>query len=151
VCAYIRPAHPVPSDFDKANMKVITSIYLNCRPDLRDEWLTGTEVDDVSDAQVKAVILITLLSANGCNMIRHKNKRYDILSNSVSIHSLMFRASIQVHFRRIQITTNDMDRLRLLSTGNHTDELSACPIIWKAFIQVQSSPTSCGHLERPIS
>jgi hypothetical protein len=35
-----------------ANMKVITSIYLNCRPDLRDEWLTGTEVDDASDAQV---------------------------------------------------------------------------------------------------
>lgn len=35
-----------------ANMKVITAIYLNCRPDLRDEWLTGTEVDDVSDAQV---------------------------------------------------------------------------------------------------
>jgi len=33
-------------------MKVITSIYLNCRPDLRDEWLTGTEVDDISDAQV---------------------------------------------------------------------------------------------------
>lgn len=33
-------------------MKVITSIYLNCRPDLRDEWLTGTEVDDVGDAQV---------------------------------------------------------------------------------------------------
>lgn len=33
-------------------MKVITSIYLNCRPDLRDEWLTGNEVDDVSDAQV---------------------------------------------------------------------------------------------------
>lgn len=33
-------------------MKVITSIYLNCRPDLRDEWLTGTEVDDVTDAQV---------------------------------------------------------------------------------------------------
>lgn len=33
-------------------MKVITSIYLNCRPDLRDEWLTGNEVDDLSDAQV---------------------------------------------------------------------------------------------------
>jgi hypothetical protein len=37
-----------------ANMKVITSIYLNCRPDLRDEWLTGTEADDVGDAQVSA-------------------------------------------------------------------------------------------------
>lgn len=33
-------------------MKVITAIYLTCRPDLRDEWLTGTEVDDVGDAQV---------------------------------------------------------------------------------------------------
>ncbi|KAJ8582672.1 hypothetical protein M405DRAFT_830258 [Rhizopogon salebrosus TDB-379] len=32
-------------------MKVITSIYLNCPPDLHDEWLTGTEVDDISDAQ----------------------------------------------------------------------------------------------------
>lgn len=38
-----------------ANMKVITSIYLNCRPDLRDEWLTGTEVDDAGDAQVSAL------------------------------------------------------------------------------------------------
>jgi hypothetical protein len=37
-------------------MKVITSIYLNCRPDLRDEWLTGTEVDDVTDAQVSRLV-----------------------------------------------------------------------------------------------
>lgn len=35
-----------------ANMKVITLIYLHCRPDLRDEWLSGTEVDDVVDAMV---------------------------------------------------------------------------------------------------
>lgn len=35
-----------------ANMKVITSIYLKCRPDLRDEWLTGAEVDDAQDALV---------------------------------------------------------------------------------------------------
>lgn len=33
-------------------MKVITSIYLNCRPDLRDEWLSGTEVEDVTEALV---------------------------------------------------------------------------------------------------
>lgn len=33
-------------------MKVITSIYLNCRPDLRDEWLTGLEVEDVQGALV---------------------------------------------------------------------------------------------------
>lgn len=37
-------------------MKVITSIYLNCRPDLRDEWLTGTEVDDANDALVRSYV-----------------------------------------------------------------------------------------------
>ncbi|KIL68265.1 hypothetical protein M378DRAFT_8934 [Amanita muscaria Koide BX008] len=37
----------------QSNMKVITSIYLNCRPDLRDEWLTGIEVEDPADAQVQ--------------------------------------------------------------------------------------------------
>ena len=36
-----------------ANMQVITAVYLNCRPDLRDEWLTGVEVD-VSDSQVSS-------------------------------------------------------------------------------------------------
>lgn len=36
-------------------MKVITSIYLKLRPDLRDEWLTMTEVDDVQDALVNDV------------------------------------------------------------------------------------------------
>ena len=33
-------------------MKCITTIYLSCRPDLRDEWLTGSEVDDAQDALV---------------------------------------------------------------------------------------------------
>jgi len=39
-------------------MKVITSIYLNCRPDLRDEWLAGIEPDDAGEAQVKMDSLI---------------------------------------------------------------------------------------------
>jgi hypothetical protein len=47
-----------------ANMKVITSIYLNCRPDLRDEWLTGTEVDDISDAQVRMSLINCVSYAN---------------------------------------------------------------------------------------
>lgn len=34
-------------------MQVITSIYLNCRPDLRDEWLTGNEMDDLGEGQVQ--------------------------------------------------------------------------------------------------
>ena len=41
-------------------MQVITAIYLNCRPDLRDEWLTGIEVDDVYDAQVSRGLELSL-------------------------------------------------------------------------------------------
>ncbi|KAG1815329.1 hypothetical protein EV424DRAFT_1114352 [Suillus variegatus] len=53
----------------QSNMKVITSIYLNCRPDLRDEWLTGTEVDDISDAQAQEQALRHLVKY-------YNNKRY---------------------------------------------------------------------------
>jgi hypothetical protein len=38
-------------------MQVITAIYLNCRPDLRDEWLSGNEVDDLTEAQVAVCLL----------------------------------------------------------------------------------------------
>jgi hypothetical protein len=48
-------------------MKVITSIYLNCRPDLRDEWLTGTEIDDVSDAQVHLFSPGLSISVSSCS------------------------------------------------------------------------------------
>jgi hypothetical protein len=54
-CMWISERFSTYSLYYIANMKVITSIYLNCRPDLRDEWLTGTEVDDVGDAQVGSV------------------------------------------------------------------------------------------------
>ena len=38
-------------------MKVITSIYMSIRPDLRDEWLTGTEPDDGQDRQERLLLL----------------------------------------------------------------------------------------------
>ena len=57
-------------------MQVITSIYLNCRPDLRDEWLTGNEVDDLGEGQVN------ILFTDTCNPclndelhLRHRNRR----------------------------------------------------------------------------
>jgi len=38
-------------------MKVITAIYLHCRPDLRDEWLAGVDVDaDVEDSLVRPAL-----------------------------------------------------------------------------------------------
>lgn len=39
-----------------ANMKVITAIYLNCRPELRDEWLASADVDqEIEDSLVGCV------------------------------------------------------------------------------------------------
>ncbi|CAG7848847.1 SubName: Full=Probable Protein required for hyphal anastomosis (HAM-2) {ECO:0000313/EMBL:CCA68099.1} [Serendipita indica DSM 11827] len=32
------------------NMKLITAIYLNCRPELRDEWLATMDVEEVKDS-----------------------------------------------------------------------------------------------------
>ncbi|KAL4726088.1 Factor arrest protein 11 [Fusarium chlamydosporum] len=34
----------------QSNMRVITAIYLHCRPELRDEWLAGSDVDAEVDA-----------------------------------------------------------------------------------------------------
>jgi hypothetical protein len=35
----------------QGNMRVITAVYLHCRPELRDEWLAGADVDaEVEDA-----------------------------------------------------------------------------------------------------
>lgn len=35
----------------QSNMRVITAVYLHCRPELRDEWLAGSDVDaDVDSA-----------------------------------------------------------------------------------------------------
>ncbi|KAL0949895.1 hypothetical protein HGRIS_009925 [Hohenbuehelia grisea] len=68
-----------------SNMKVITSIYLNCRPDLRDEWLTGTEVDDVSDAQAQEQALRHLIKF-------YNNKRYGS-SGTAGQHGALHRRS----------------------------------------------------------
>lgn len=33
-------------------MRVITAVYLHCRPELRDEWLSGSDVDAEVDESV---------------------------------------------------------------------------------------------------
>jgi hypothetical protein len=41
----------------QSNMKVITAIYLNCRPDLKDDWLTGADIDgDAEDSLVSSLL-----------------------------------------------------------------------------------------------
>ncbi|KAL4081935.1 hypothetical protein V8B97DRAFT_2020485 [Scleroderma yunnanense] len=73
----------------QTNMKVITSIYLNCRPDLRDEWLTGNEVDDLSDAQAQEQALRHLVKF-------YNNRRY---GPQAAQHA-------QAHRRSVSITHN---------------------------------------------
>jgi len=65
-----------------ANMKVITSIYLKCRPDLRDEWLTGTEVDDISDAQVR----MSLIMCDICQHTSRPKNKPCVISLSIVCH-----------------------------------------------------------------
>ncbi|EGO27347.1 hypothetical protein SERLADRAFT_366889 [Serpula lacrymans var. lacrymans S7.9] len=76
----------------QSNMKVITSIYLNCRPDLRDEWLTGTEVDDISDAQYTT--------------FRPKSKRYATYNNNKRYGPQAVSQHNQAHKRSISMTHN---------------------------------------------
>ncbi|KAG9011844.1 Factor arrest protein 11 [Tulasnella sp. JGI-2019a] len=72
----------------QSNMKVITSIYLNCRPDLRDEWLTGTEVEDVTDALTQEQALRTLIKF-------YNSKRYGTSGMSNAPNAMHRRASSQ--------------------------------------------------------
>ena len=56
---FVSRIHPLT--FRLVNMKLITAIYLNCRPDLRDEWLTATEIDDINDAVAQETMLRQLV------------------------------------------------------------------------------------------
>lgn len=56
-CELFTPDRKLSLNATLANMKSITTIYLNCRPDLREEWLTGSEVEDAQDALVSFHIL----------------------------------------------------------------------------------------------
>ncbi|KAF7433326.1 Factor arrest protein 11 [Pleurotus ostreatus] len=65
-----------------SNMKVITQIYLNCRPELRDEWLTGMEPEDQNEAQAQEQALRHLLKF-------YNTRRYG--SSGASNHSAIHR------------------------------------------------------------
>lgn len=45
----------------QANMRVITAVYLHCRPELRDEWLAGNDVEvEMEDSLLHEQALRTL-------------------------------------------------------------------------------------------
>lgn len=99
----------------QTNMKVITSIYLNCRPDLRDEWLTGTEVDDVSDAQAQEQALRHLVKF-------YNNKRYGPTASSTQHGALHRRSgSMSHHLEGLHSDPALSSLIRPLGTPNVVD------------------------------
>jgi len=98
----------------QSNMKVITAIYLNCRPDLRDEWLTGTEVDDVGDAQAQEQALRHLVKF-------YNNKRYGPQASSQ--HGQAHRRSVSMshHLEGLHPGPELSGLIRPLGTPNVVD------------------------------
>ncbi|KAF5388442.1 hypothetical protein D9615_000144 [Tricholomella constricta] len=99
----------------QSNMKVITSIYLNCRPDLRDEWLTGSEVDDVTDAQAQEQALRQLVKF-------YNNKRYGPTASSNQHGHLHRRSgSMSHHLEGLHPGPELSNLIRPLGTPNVVD------------------------------
>ncbi|TFK27022.1 N1221-domain-containing protein [Coprinopsis marcescibilis] len=99
----------------QTNMKVITAIYLNCRPDLRDEWLTGTEPDDAGDAQTQEQALRYLVKF-------YNNKRYGPTSTPHQ-HGPVHRrtGSMSNHLEGLQADPQLSSLIRPLGTPNTVD------------------------------
>ena len=88
-------------------MQVITAIYLNCRPDLRDEWLSGNEVDDLTEAQVSRPVGTFLYPYSLCcqgqeHALRHLVKFCEFCPYGLRSITMT---------RSAQTTTNGMARL----------------------------------------
>ncbi|KAI0776115.1 N1221-domain-containing protein [Trametes elegans] len=96
----------------QSNMQVITAIYLNCRPDLRDEWLAGIEVDDVHDAQAQEQALRHLVKF-------YNNKRYGVQA-TVQSNAHRRTASISHHLEGLH-GPELSGMLRPVQTPNNVD------------------------------
>ncbi|KAI0324956.1 N1221-domain-containing protein [Cubamyces sp. BRFM 1775] len=97
----------------QSNMQVITAIYLNCRPDLRDEWLAGIEVDDVYDAQAQEQALRHLVKF-------YNNKRYGVQATPQS-NAHRRAASISHHLEGLHPGPELSGMLRPVQTPNNVD------------------------------
>lgn len=100
----------------QSNMKVITSIYLNCRPDLRDEWLTGNEVDDMPDAQAQEQALRHLIKF-------YNNQRYGPQAAQAHQQSALHKrsGSISHHIEGLHPGPELSNLIRPMGTPNTVD------------------------------
>ncbi|THH23162.1 hypothetical protein EUX98_g8013 [Antrodiella citrinella] len=94
----------------QSNMQVITAIYLNCRPDLRDEWLIGPEGDDALEAQTQEQALYHLVKF-------YNSRRYGA---AAAYHSTTHRrtGSISYHIEGLHPGPELSGIIRPLGTPN---------------------------------
>ena len=106
-----------------ANMKVITAIYLHVRPDLRDEWLAGVDVDaDVEESLVSKRYSVfefrrRLTPSTPSSLM---SKPYELLSNSST-------RNITANTRLISTAAPRLDKIRQNFIRNPPDR-PRCPL-----------------------
>ena len=124
-----------------ANMKVITSIYLSCRPDLRDEWLAGTEPDDAGDAQVSSLKFLHFF-----HQVDFVQAQEQALRHLVKFCTSPFRNPATFHrLTAYQITRNDMvQRLPRRNRAPCTDDQAAC-LKWRVYTLIPRYPVLSVH------
>ncbi|KAI0089271.1 hypothetical protein BDY19DRAFT_944963 [Irpex rosettiformis] len=98
----------------QSNMQVITAVYLNCRPDLRDEWLTGVEVDDVTDSQAQEQALRHLVKF-------YNTKRYGATATHLSTGGHRRTSSLSHHLEGLHPGPELSGIIRPVGTPNTVD------------------------------
>ncbi|KAI0687217.1 hypothetical protein BC835DRAFT_1419931 [Cytidiella melzeri] len=98
----------------QSNMQVITAVYLNCRPDLRDEWLTGVEVDDVTDSQAQEQALRHLVKF-------YNTKRYGAAATHLSTGGHRRTSSLSHHLEGLHPGPELAGIIRPVGTPNTVD------------------------------
>ncbi|WRT66139.1 uncharacterized protein IL334_003092 [Kwoniella shivajii] len=120
----------------QSNMKVITSIYLNCRPELRDDWLAGTDQDnELEDALPQEYALRSLVqfynkrhySAHIANLAspepshKRSNSTSAVTLEDPALHHANPPNFISSHPRSTSMGESDVFPPRKSITGSGTD------------------------------
>lgn len=78
----------------QSNMRVITAVYLHCRPELRDEWLAGSDVDaEVEEALPLEQALRSL--THWFNVRRHPNQIAQEVREALQEEQDFFRKELE--------------------------------------------------------
>ncbi|RDA93449.1 hypothetical protein CP533_2652 [Ophiocordyceps camponoti-saundersi (nom. inval.)] len=92
----------------QSNMRVITSVYLHCRPELRDEWLAGSDVD--ADVEAALPLEQALRSLTHWRNVRHYSDKIspDIRAAMREEQDFFTRELEKMHVNWAELADEDM-------------------------------------------